>query len=361
MRSDGKTNAQTATELEISKLSVVKNPAHSDALAAIIKTAFIDDENLFKQSFAEALQGIQLEEQIDQFMNSIWDHTWALRKSIRETIRDQQITNKKEILTRNISDFATALGGLVSNTNVIKSGGQDMKKEEVKALLKKAVDPLTKKLADAEAVLKMDLDTRVHFDALDKEGQENFLKMTTKDQVDVISKKKEKTEAIKKAESADETAVVNGHTIVKSVVGESVFQILKSQQKQIDTGETNLKKERETRELIEFTKQAEGMYPNLPGDASEKGEVMKILTGLTKSVRETIMSMFKAGNEGIELSKSFTEIGTSLTGGSDSPIAQLNKMAEDKAANDKIDFTKAYDEIMKTPEGAALYEKTLTK
>lgn len=360
MRQDGKTNKQTATNLAIDKLSVVANPAHTPALAAIIKSAVTDDgeENVIKQTFMEALSEINLEEQTDQLMNGVWDTMWALRKSIRKTMGDENITNKKEVIQNNISDFATSLGSLISTTNVIKTGGKDMTPEEIKAMIKEAVDPIQKDLGTAQAIVKMDAKTRVHYDALDAEGQENFLKMTPEDQASIIEKK----EADLKKSANDETFELHGQIIRKSVVGESVFIVLKAQQEEIDKGKSDLIKERETREIMEFTKQAEGMYPNLPGEAQNKGLVMKAIAGMSSAVRDTLSGMLKAGNTGIELSKSFEDLGSdSIPTEGSSPVAKLNKMAEDKAAEDKISFAKAYDEVLKTDEGADLYAKSLKK
>jgi len=360
MRQDGKTNKQTATELEITKLSTVKNPAHAPALAAIIKsvTESDEEENVIKQSFMEAMAEITLEEQTDLLMNSIWDSIWALRKSIRNTMSDSDVTNKKEVIQNNISDFATNLSSVIASTNVIKTGGQDMKKDEIQAMLKKAVDPLKDELGIAKSIIKMSSEVRKHFDTLTDEEKADFLKKSTEDQEAVV---KSIADAMNKSAN-DETAVIEGQTVVKSEVGAAVFSILKSQQTRIDKGQEDIVKERQARELIEFTKQAEGMYPNLPGESAAKGKVMKYLADADTDVRETLTGMLKAGNEGIEVSKAFDELGSSTVPvGGGTPLAKLNKMAEDKAAEDSITFAKAYNEVLETPEGAALYEKTLKK
>lgn len=361
MRTDGKTNKQTATQLDISKLSVVGNPAHAQALAAIIKSASIegDDENLFKQTFMEAMGDMVLEEQTEAFMSSIWDSIWALRRSIRNTIKDPNVSNKKEIITSNVTDFATSLGSIISSTNVIKSGGKNMKKEEVEAMVKSAVDPLNAKLAKSEAILKMDVETRVHFDALDTEGQDNFLKMSVEDQADVLKKKNEK---VNKAKN-DESTVIDGVTIVKSEVGAGLFQVLKNQQSKIDKGEKDLTVEKEARELAIFEKQAEGLFPNLPGEPVLKGKVLKALKGLGKEIHDALSGMLKAGDKAIETAKMFDEYGTGEISIADdsSADAQLNKMAEDYSAENKVNFHKAYTAVMETVEGKDLYEKTLKK
>jgi len=364
MRTDGKINPQTAIDLEITKLSTVKNPAHAPALAAIIKSAAISDkeENVIKQTFMEAMGEIQFEEQADQLMNGIWDAIWALRKSIRNTIEEEGVANKKEIINNNIADFATSLSGIISATNVIKSGGQDMKKEEITAMLKEAVDPLNAKLAIAEGIAKMNDVTKAHYNTLDEKDKVAFLAKSNEDQVIDVTAATTAVEALKKSTAdGEESVVLHGETIVKSVVGASVFAVLKAQQIEIDNSKNEAKVEKEARQIGEFTKMAEGLYPNLPGDAKIKGQVMKAIAEMPdKTVQDALTTMLKSGNEGIEVAKAFDEVGHNFTPASESsPMAKLNKMAEDKATTDSITFANAYDEVLKTSDGADLYAQTL--
>ncbi|MCK5345958.1 MAG: hypothetical protein KAR20_21255, partial [Candidatus Heimdallarchaeota archaeon] len=252
MRTDGKTNPQTATDLEITKLSTVKNPAHAPALAAIIKSAAISDEkeNVIKQTFMEAMGEIQLEEQTDQLMNGIWDSMWALRKSIRNTMSEATVTNKKEVINNNIADFATSLSGIISATTVIKSGGQDMKKEEIAAMLKEAVDPLNAKLAIAEDIAKMNDIIKAYYNTLDEKGKIAFLAKSVEDQTTDVTAATTAAEVLKKSTAdGEESVVLHGETIVKSVVGASVFAVLKAQQIEIDTSKKEAKVEKEARQI----------------------------------------------------------------------------------------------------------------
>jgi hypothetical protein len=353
MRTDGKKNKQTATALEISKLSTVQNPAHAPALAAIIKESTITNDDIEKQTFMDALAEINLEEQTEEFMDSIWNVVYALRKSIGRTINDDSVTNKKEIIQSNIADFATTLSGLISTTNVIKAGGNTMKPEEIQKMVNDAVAPIKKELDVANAIIKMDVTVRGYYDSLDEQGKEDFLKMSAEDQ--------SKTAAPIAKKSTDESVIINGQTIQKSVVGDDIFAVMKSQQDEIAKSNAAIQKERDARELIEFTKQAEGMYPNLPGEASAKGKVIKAISTFDADTRATLDAMLKAGNE--SLAKAFDETGTASAPaeGDNTAVAQLNKMAETYAADNKVTFAKAYDAVLKTTEGLDLYEQSLKK
>jgi len=360
MRADGKTNPQTATDLEITKLSTVKNPAHAPALAAIIKSAAISDEeeNVIKQTFMEAMGEIQLEEQTEQLMDGIWDSIWALRKSIRNTMTEEGVTNKKEVINNNIADFATSLSGIISATTVIKSGGQDMKEEAIAAMLKKAVDPLKAELAVASEVAKMNDNTKSLYESLDDSGKEAFLKNSPEERETILL---DHEKLMKSKEGDSESVVLHDQTIVKADCGAGVFAILKAQQIEIDTSKNEAKIEKEARQIGEFTKMAEGLYPALPGDSKTKGLVMKVISEMSdKTVQDALTTMLKAGNIGIETAKTFDELGHSFVpAGDSSPLSELNKMAQTKADDEKVTFAKGYDMVLQTPEGSNLYEKSL--
>jgi hypothetical protein len=333
MRSDKKTNPQTATSLTLNKLSVVKKPAHEGAVAKIIKSATDHKFEVRKQEFAEAIQEIQIEEALRTIIDQTWDMNHALRKSIKNTMKDETITNKKEVIQRSISDFATALRGIIASSNVIKTdGGTEMKKEEIAEMIKEAVTPIQEKLDEANAVIK-----------------------TYKDKDKEVEKEVIKTED-------DETLTSGGVTIKKSVVGEDMFAFMKKQQEDLDAERKVSKAAREKAELQDFTKQAELRFPNLPGTPSDKGSVMKAISKMSKEDNDAVTAMLKAGNEAINLSGAFEEIGHSYTKtGAETPVAKLNKMAETYATENSVDFAKAYDAVLATNEGIALYEESLKK
>jgi len=231
-----------------------------------------------------------------------------------------------------------------------KEGETEMKKEEVNALIEKSVGDLQAKLKVAETIAKMDDKTKSYYNGLGEKDQDEFLKMTNEEQ-------KELAEPQPVVE--DETLSANGITINKSSVGAEVFNFMKAQQEEVAQAKEIARLEKEKRELQDFTKQAELMFPNLPGESVKKGLVMKQLAAMPDQVRDVLTTMLKTGNEAIEKSQAFEEIGSDGVplGGDDTPISKLNKMAVDRAAAKNITFADAYDEIIETPEGKELYAK----
>lgn len=357
MRYDGKTNKQKANVGSISRLSVVTRPAHEGALATIIKSAAVTPTEVEKQTFMEALSEIQIMEQMEEFLESMWDYTWALRSSIREVLEDSEIENKKDVIQQNIRDFATAMSSAVSANNVIKLGEDDMKKEEIDAMIKAAVDPLQAKLTTAEAMAKMNDETKGYFATLDETGKADFLKMSPEDQASAIKTANE----VNTAKGGDDYIELYGQRIDKSAVDPGILAVITAQQAQLEKSTADLEKERQARNTTEYAKQADALYGNLPGETTTKGQAIQAIHGIENTaVRDCVLGMLKAGNTAVETAKSFDEIGHNYVDtAASTPTAKLNKMAEDKAAAEGITFAKAYSAVMDTPEGAQLYQESL--
>ena len=340
MRFDGKTNKQSAKKLNITKLSVCENPAHSDALATIIKSAKVTPKQVEKQTFMEALSQHHVEDEARKIYSVSWDLFNALDDSMRATVKDPLILNKKEVIQNNIADFATALTGVINSTNIIKEA--DMTKEEIQKMVDDAVAPVQKKLDLANALSKMNDETKLHYEGLDESGKESFLKMDDS----------ARTSEIEKSKVSDEVIKMGDTEIKKSVVGNDAFQIMKAQQAQIDDGIKKTQEAVAKSEMMEFTKTAELLYPNLPGKPEDKGAVLKSMSKMSaieKATLETMLKSANSANEGL-----VEEVGSNGI--------PLNKSAEeslDALVKKRMELAKetepvAYTEVLKTSEGKKL-------
>lgn len=387
MKKDKKGNL--LKDMNIGEVSLVGRGMNPGAHVGLFKS---DEsiEELAKQSFNEALSDMELSERLNILLNSFYDFSVAMRRSFSAIIRNPGITAKKTAIRESLNQFMTAMSGLIDGTDIIKGdlelspdektqlvkffeenkediisynnnlneGGFDMNELEK---LQKKLDDLQKKLDDDaktaaaeiakfKVISKMDDDTKTYLNSLDEEGQAEFLKKDEKGWV----------EEIKKSKTDDESFLIHGRTIRKSVVGEDVYEVMKAQQAEIETGKDIAKKEKEKRETAEFTKEAETLYKNLPGDPVAKGKVLKSVKELPKEEKEALTAMLKAGNDAFNKSKVFDEIGSDEVS-EDSPEGKLNKMAEDHAEKNKLSFAKAYTVVIKTKEGRKLYEESLKK
>ena len=352
MRTDGKDNKQKAQTLTIGKLSCVANPAHEGALAKLLKTKAITKDDVQKQTFMEALKVEQIEQITYEFMGQIWDLNYALKTSIGNTIKDEEIEDKKQVIQSNISDYVTAVTTVVNSATFIKSGGN----EEMDEKVQKQLDDLQAKLERSESINKMDGPTKTHFDSLDIDGQDSFLAKSDTERAGIITKAADDAEEAEKlAKANEETFESDGQVIKKSVVGAETFAILKSQDAKIKKALADTAIEKEKREIQEFSKRAEEMFPNLPGDPLKKGQILKSIEEMRdKDAAATMMAMLKSGNE--TNSVLFKELGVDGGGDDDSSAeAKLDTMAKEISKIKKISFEKAYVEALDTEEGADLY------
>jgi hypothetical protein len=309
MRFDGKTSKQSAVDLKISKLSVCEKPAHELATSRIIKAATNKQAN------------VEVTNQVDP----------ALLDNFIKSKEGEQISTKT------------------------KHGEKEMKKEEVDVIVKEAVDTLEKRLAIAEAIAKMDDQTKAYYEGLSEKDQASFLTEPVEKQKEAVEKSKAKSQPVD-----DEILTTGGVEIKKSAVGADVFNFMKAQQEEVKKAQEIARIEKEKREMQDFAKQAELMFPNLPGETIKKGLVMKQLAAMPKEAMETLTAMLKSGNEALEQAKVFKEVGVAGVPVDDgSPTSRLNKMAIEKARADGIPEAQAYSEVLQTREGKDLYEKSL--
>lgn len=241
-----------------------------------------------------------------------------------------------------------------------QEGETEMNEEQIAKMIADAVAKVEGKLEKAESLAKMNDATKVHYYSLNDADKETFMKATETERETIMWKAGiNKEDVVKKVED-DETFTSNGTTIQKSVVGEGVFNLMKSQQEQIEKANKAAAIEKEKRELQDFVKQAEMQYPNLPGEVENKGMVMKSISTMPTEARETLSTMLKAGNEAMESANLYKEIGSDGTPMDDgSPLSKLNKMAENRAKTEGISEAVAYTAILDTPEGNALYQQSL--
>lgn len=234
--------------------------------------------------------------------------------------------------------------------NVLKSANEeDLEMSKELQDLQKKFDDQAKELAKANFMASLSDVEKTHYAKLNDEGKETFQKMDAN----------ARQTAIAKAAESEETLEADGVVIKKSEVGPGVFAFMKAQQAKTNAAVEKADKLAKEAEQIALEKEAETLFPNLAGTATEKAEMLKGIRALPQDKQAKQIEMLKAADAA--MSKTFEETG--LGGGSDpnGPGEKLNKMAQAKADTDKISFAKAYSEVLKTKEGAALYEETLKK
>lgn len=125
--------------------------------------------------------------------------------------------------------------------------------------------------------------------------------------------------------------------------------------KRLDTAERLAKAEREIREGDQLRKRAQEDLSKLPGSEAAKVALLKAVGSIAdQATRTEVEALLKAAQAagGVVTTMRGTAAGAEDT--SDDPEAKLEKMANDLAAAKKIDFYKAYAEVIDTPAGIEL-------
>lgn len=356
---------------KLNEISGVTRPAQEGATVAILKRDFSDDDRKRMASSGAALpDGSYPIVTTGDLENAI--HAIGRAKDPAKT--------KAHIISR-----AKALGatsslpdGWVSKSNNGDPDMLELKKKlglpetatdaEVLAAVAKAQDDLKKSLeastsstAIIAAINKADMSAKHSaFMSNDKAtmpkgGKAAFQAMSPSERDDHISANpiggdpdtsKAFLDAVMKAVANEEVLKIGDTEVRKSVVGAQTFAIFKAQQEEIA-------KERDKREEAEFAKQADTEIPMLPGQPIAKGRALRAIAKLGADEAKTVNEMLKAGNEAMKARMKVIGQDGGDTG--DTPVAKLDALAKAHATTHKVDYAKAYDEVMRTDEGRALY------
>lgn len=351
--------------MKIDEVSMVPKGMNQEAFVILTKIQSEEDEEKFcKATFNEALQAMGLSQKIEEWMQKFYDMNEALRVSVRSIICDPAIKEKKTAIMESLSQFQSAIVDAVTDTDVIngvKEAFSKLKKEEskkmdfekelekVQAELKKAQDSLADMNTYKTMAEMTDAEKEFYKGIADEDQKKDFLKKSSKDRLEEISK----------AKKDDESFEAHGITVQKSKIDPELFALLKAMNEENkDTKEKLSKAEQETEDM-KLAKKAEDELPFFPGDTKKKMEVYKGLQGMPEETRKTAMDMLKKSND---IVKSMTdENGVSGTIEDASDLEKLDKMAKDLSEKDNIPFAKAYTKVLETKDGKAIYDSIQKK
>jgi hypothetical protein len=147
---------------------------------------------------------------------------------------------------------------------------------------------------------------------------------------------------------ADDYIDVGGEMVLKSALPASVLAVISKQAEDLAAVNKRLQAE-------ELSKRVSAEIPHLAGATEVKGAVLKAIDAIAdEKIRTAAHAMLKGANT--VASKLTREFGTVAPQETDA-MTELNKMAEDFAAEKKVTFAKAFAEVTKTGRGAELFAK----
>lgn len=216
------------------------------------------------------------------------------------------------------------------------------------AVVEKSLEDATKKNAElekrlvrSESIGKLGAAERVHFDALDSGGQDEFLKMDESKRASVLKNAADSNPVTYTSEAGAEFRKNDDPRLVEMAKREDISA--KKLQKQEDTI---------TRARLE--KRAGDELPNLPGDADVKVAVLKAVESISdEKLREGAEALLKSGNDAIKgaFKRNGTTADDSVSG--DDAIQKIAKSLQDKDAT--LTEAQAYNKALETPEGLKAY------
>lgn len=260
MRTDGKTHARKAVSLKVGFVSAVQDPAHEGAKSLVLKTREkkpMLDEKIVKSAYQAAFAKRDLDDSLYDMFDKHWSLRDALFKAKDDIAEDDGITDKKAAL-------AEAFGEYLDHFR------------ELGSKLLKPSEPVVKTVI-------MTAEQAEYYNTLDDVNKSAFIDMQD-DARDAL---------VSVAKSKDESLVVDGETILKSKVGESVFKQLKNMQAEIN-------KSKEAGKVAKAKSIADETLKHLPGEVSEKTAVVLALQSLPTEQYEAAMKMLKVGDSSLE-------------------------------------------------------------
>lgn len=232
------------------------------------------------------------------------------------------------------------------------TGDIDMTPEEIaaKEKLEKQNAELTAKNERLSKVAKLSGNVKAHFDKLTDEAEQTaFLELTPEAQ-------KAEVDKIEKAKTDQNPVVYTDDRGAE--YRKSDDPRLVQMAKDSDADRKALKKSEDAREKDDLEKRAGEMLPFLPGTIEHRAGLLKAAEAIEdEDTRKAGIAALKAGNDAND--PAFKTLGSG--GGGEvvdgSAEQQLDKMAADLAKKENIPHAQAYQKVLDTQEGAALYEK----
>lgn len=176
---------------------------------------------------------------------------------------------------------------------------------------------------------------RAYFDTLAKKDRPAFLDMEDE----------EKEEEVEKMTKAEESVVIEGQTIKKSVVGDAPFAVMKAQAERIAKTEADLAKQRQEAAMAKLEKQAEDEFKHVPGTVQERAQMLEVIGKQDEGLKKAFLAVFTQSEK---LAKAgFGKVGVGDGGSDDLSKRRGSGGGDSKISKAQRDFDAKVNEIRK--------------
>lgn len=297
MRFDGKTTKQEAKDIKITKLSVVKRPAHEGALAKIIKST-----------------------------------------ELNNAVPSAHNTNKGDVNMdqKELNDF-------------------------VAKQIADAVAPLQESLAKAEAMAKMTDVEKEYASTLDDEKKKEFMAMSPEKRKELMDSKKDikKSDKNVNEETFEMNGKTIKKSAVGEDVF-FILKAQKEENELTKQALAKEKDAREMQELAKQAKGLYPNLPCKDIEKAAVLKAMSSMPESTKKTLETMLKAGDEGLK-LSKAFDEVGYAVDENSFDESPLTKLNKMAEDIAEKEGVSYHTGYMKALDTPEGMKLYNLTQVK
>lgn len=363
MTTTPKDKLRVMKDLDLREISLVDQPMQDPARVAILKRG---GEN------ADVLKRIAITSQTGGHAHSVLTanynggenrigqtsyvdghtHDWVMDEAGNIFIADAMgHSHGIAVLTKNQPGAPAA--GEESNAGTTKaaaSGAEntEMTPEQLAALQKAAEDSkaqvaeLTKANARSQSILALNAEQRAHFDTLKGADQDQFLALNSDQRADVVKNLRDANPVVFKSADGTEYRKSDDARLIKMA-------------RENDQRTTELAREQFIRKQAELEKRAGDEFKTLGGDVVVKAAILGAVESIQDAgLRGKALEALKAHDAG--LGAAFQRVGTGSPADTTKRAGdRLDDLAKAHAAAHKCDLSKAYEAVVATPEGRALY------
>ena len=337
-----KKKVRRLTGLQLQEVSLCAQGMNPTAKVNLFKSAdatLEKDARTFREILADRIEEKNL---ADRF-TAIWDLTYALRESIESIVKDEDAASQQQLLDQTVSEFWAAMTETLPGLTLpLQKQGETMTIEELKKSLETAQQERDAALAENALLKGMTAREKAYYDTLSDDMKKKFMGM----------KQEERTAAMDKA--GFQKSEPTEEELLKAMPA-SVRKMVEDAQAAAAEAQRIAKAEQDKRETAELIAKAEREFSNVPGKPEEKAAILKHLVSAPEDVRKSIETVLKQ-YEALVVN-GFIAKGHSQDVDPASPGERLNKMAQDLAVKKGVSHASAYDEVISTEEGRALYKE----
>lgn len=222
------------------------------------------------------------------------------------------------------------------------------KQKENLSMTEEQIRELKEQLAKAKAVLAMSAETRGYYNELSEPAKDAFMAKSVSEQ------NAEAAAAIAKAANMKEVVYKSSTGVEYTKADDARLVQLAKDNDELMKG---IREERAKALEAEIAKQASELE-HLPGSQEARVALLKSVQAIEdEKVREEALRALKSKNADSE--PAFKMAGVVAKTNGDSSGADLDKKAKEYAKANNVSFAKAMDAILRTPEGRALYSKSV--